>query len=89
MRRPEIEDLSFEEAVSELDKIVRWLETHDATLDQTIRAAERGTRLRRHAQSLLSEAEATCEAIADATPNRPDPQQQRQRRRGNGDDLCH
>jgi hypothetical protein len=29
MRRPEIEDLSFEDAVSELEKITRWLETHE------------------------------------------------------------
>jgi exodeoxyribonuclease VII small subunit len=80
MRAPDIADLTFEEAVAELEKITRWLETHNATIDETILAFERGTLLKRHCESLLSEAEARIDAIANDTPDRPEPQRQARRR---------
>ena len=75
-RAPNIEDLSFEEAIAELEKITRWLETHNVALDETLRAFERGTRLQRHCESLLSEAQDRIDAIANETPNRPETQRQ-------------
>jgi exodeoxyribonuclease VII small subunit len=80
MRLPDVEDLSFEEAVAELDKITRWLESHDATLDETVRAFERGTQLRHHCESILSEAQDRIDGLANETPNRPEPMRQTRRR---------
>lgn len=84
-RAPDIEDFSFEEAIAELEKITRWLETHDATIDETIRAFERGTRLQRHCESLLSEAQDRIDAITNETPERPGPQ--RHTRREHNDEM--
>ena len=41
-----IDDLSFEAALKELERIVGRLESGDATLDESIRLYERGDRLR-------------------------------------------
>ena len=68
---PEVAALSFEDALAELERIVRGLEGGQQRLDDAIAAYERGTRLRRHCEAKLSEAEARVQAIvagADGTP---------------------
>lgn len=66
-----IPSLSFEEAMAELDGIVRALESGQAPLDQAIGAYERGVALKNHCEAKLREAQAKIEKItlgADGTP---------------------
>ncbi len=61
----EIAGLSFEEALSELEQIVRSLEGGQQKLEDAIVAYERGTVLRRHCEAKLAEAEARVHAIVE------------------------
>lgn len=60
---PDILKLSFEEAMAELEKLVRQLEDGKAKLDDAIGAYERGALLKRHCEAKLREAEARIEQI--------------------------
>ncbi len=51
------ENLSFEQAMQELEKIVSQMEQGDISLEESLKSFERGVTLARHSQSLLSEAE--------------------------------
>jgi exodeoxyribonuclease VII small subunit len=65
-----ISGLSFEDAMAELDRIVRSLEGGQQKLEDAITCYERGTLLRRHCEAKLAEAEARVQAIvqhADGT----------------------
>lgn len=67
----DIAKLSFEEALAELEGIVRDLEGGDSALDAAITAYERGAALKRHCEAKLREAHARVEKIslgADGTP---------------------
>lgn len=59
----EIAALSFEDALAELDKIVRQLEEGRGKLDEAIAAYERGAALKRHCEAKLREAQAKVERI--------------------------
>ena len=48
MDEPDIQSLSFEAALAELETIVRSLETGTAPLDESIELYQRGDRLKRH-----------------------------------------
>ena len=61
---PEIPAMSFEEALEELEGIVRQLEAGRFRLDESIGAYERGAALKRHCEAKLSEAKAKVEKIA-------------------------
>lgn len=61
----EIAALSFEEALTELEGIVKVLESGRATLAEAIATYERGTALRRHCEDKLSEAEAKVQAVVE------------------------
>ena len=58
--------LSFEDALGELERIVRGLEGGQQKLEDAIGAYERGAALRRHCEAKLSEAEARVQAIVAA-----------------------
>ena len=60
---PEIASLSFEEALAELEQIVRRLETGSAKLDEAIGACERGALLKRNCEAKLREAQSRVEKI--------------------------
>jgi len=60
---PDIAALSFEDALSELDSIVRKLETGSTKLDDAIGAYERGALLKRHCEAKLKEAQAKVDKI--------------------------
>ncbi len=60
---PDIAKLSFEDAMAELEKIVRQLEDGKAKLDEAIAAYERGALLKRHCETRLREAQARIEQI--------------------------
>lgn len=58
-----LSDLSFEQALSELEKIVRALETGSADLKSSIDAYERGMSLKKLCEAKLKEAESRIEKI--------------------------
>lgn len=58
-----LETLSFEDALSELETIVRSLESGQAPLEQSITAYERGMALKQHCEKRLNEAQAKIEKI--------------------------
>lgn len=60
---PDIAGLSFEEALAELDRIVRQLETGGTKLDDAINAYERGALLKSHCETKLREAQAKVDRI--------------------------
>jgi exodeoxyribonuclease VII small subunit len=61
----DIRDLPFEEALSQLEGIVRSLEGGKSTLAQAIAEYERGTALRLHCEAKLAEAEAKVQAVVE------------------------
>lgn len=61
---PDIAKLGFEEALAELEKLVRQLEDGKARLDDAITAYERGALLKRHCEAKLREAQMRVEQIA-------------------------
>lgn len=58
-----IAELSFEDALRELERIVGRLESGEAALDEAIALYERGDRLRRQCAARLDAAQARIEAI--------------------------
>jgi len=58
-----IEKLNFEQALDELESIVRDLETGKAPLENSITAYERGTALKKHCEAKLKEAQMKIEKI--------------------------
>ena len=67
----DLADISFEDALRELEGIVASLERGDVSLDDAITAFERGTALKAHCQARLEEARMKVEQIrlpADGSP---------------------
>ncbi|MDI2090566.1 exodeoxyribonuclease VII small subunit [Commensalibacter oyaizuii] len=58
-----LSSLSFEDALSELEKIVHNLETGQQKLEEAIVSYERGAELRRYCEKKLNEAEARVQII--------------------------
>jgi exodeoxyribonuclease VII small subunit len=66
----DIAALSFEDALAELERIVKGLEGGQQKLEDAIGAYERGAALRAHCEAKLAEADARVQAIvahADGT----------------------
>lgn len=59
----EIAALSFEEALAELQALVKRLEQGDAKLEDAIRSYERGALLKRHCEARLKDAQMKVEKI--------------------------
>ena len=59
----QISDLSFEQALRELEGVVRRLESGDVPLDESIDLYERGEQLRKACQKRLDAAQARIEKI--------------------------
>ena len=66
-----IEELSFEDALKDLERIVARLESGDATLDESISLYERGDKLRRRCGDRLDAAQAKIEAIRLDSDGKP------------------
>lgn len=62
-QEPGITDLSFEDALKELERIVSRLESGDASLQEAIDLYERGDRLKKQCAARLDSAQARIEAI--------------------------
>ena len=63
----DIGTISFEDALAELEQIVRGLEGGQQKLEDAITAYERGAVLRKHCETKLAQAEARVAAIVRAT----------------------
>ncbi|MBV9861227.1 MAG: exodeoxyribonuclease VII small subunit [Alphaproteobacteria bacterium] len=59
----DIAALSFEDALSELEQIVRRLEGGQVKLDEAIQCYERGSQLKMHCERKLSEAQQRVDRI--------------------------
>ena len=63
---PEIAALSFEDAIAQLEAIVRDLEAGNRSLEDSIEAYSRGAQLKAHCEAKLREAQDRVERIAKA-----------------------
>lgn len=59
----DIAAMSFEEALAELEQIVKRLEEGKGKLDEAITSYERGAQLKQHCESKLSEAQSRVDKI--------------------------
>jgi len=62
-KNADIQAMSFEEAVTQLERIVGDLEKGDVPLDKSIDIYERGEALKKHCENLLNAAENRIEKI--------------------------
>ena len=67
-----LSQLSFEDALAELEKIVRGLEGGQQKLEDAIASYERGAGLRRHCEAKLAQAETRVQAIVERADGTPD-----------------
>ena len=67
----DISGLSFEDALAELERIVRGLETGQQKLEDAMDSYERGAALRRHCEARLKDAQARIEQIAFGSHGKP------------------
>ena len=58
-----VSEMSFEEAMKELEQVVNQLERGDVALDQSIALYERGAELKKRCEAKLKEAEEKVAAI--------------------------
>jgi exodeoxyribonuclease VII small subunit len=63
---PPIESMSFEEALNELQNLVKALEKGEAKLEEAIKSYERGAALKQHCERKLREAQAKVDKIVIA-----------------------
>ena len=63
--------MSFEDALAELEQIVRRLEDGKGKLDDAISSYERGAALKRHCEAKLREAQAKIEKISLGSDGAP------------------
>lgn len=62
----DIAQMSFEEALAELEQIVKRLERGEAKLDEAIDSYERGAQLKSRCEQLLNKAQRRVEKIVKA-----------------------
>ena len=80
MSRKKPENLSFEEALSELEALVEQLENGEISLDESLKSFERGVALTRSCQTQLQNAELKVKTLSeetlqiDSAPNTADPE---------------
>ena len=71
MEQTNIEEMTFEQALGELEKVVTQLEQGDVPLDASISLYERGEALRAACQRRLDAAQARIEKIVAGADGRP------------------
>ena len=60
---PDLSGMSFEDALAELEQIVRRLEGGQVKLDEAIQSYERGAQLKQHCERKLNEAQQRVDRI--------------------------
>jgi len=66
-----VKDMNFEEALAELETIVRQLEQGDVELEKSIAIYERGAELKKHCEARLKSAELKVEQIVQGGDGEP------------------
>ena len=74
MGNTELEKLTFEEAMQELEKLVDSLDKGDVSLDEAIAAYDRGSRLKDYCQKKLHDAKMKVETIQASENNNTIPE---------------
>ncbi|MCL4220719.1 MAG: exodeoxyribonuclease VII small subunit [Phycisphaerales bacterium] len=64
---PDPESLSYEQAVEELEAIVERIESGEASLEESMKLYERGTKLLRRCRGVLDQAEQKLSELDAAT----------------------
>lgn len=75
-RHADIQEMTFERALKELESIVGRLERGDVELEESINIYERGEALKEHCDRLLKQAEAKVEKLTfgpDGAPKGTEP----------------
>jgi len=67
-----IENMSFEEALTELEEIVRKIDTGQENLAEAVNSFERGVILKNHCEKMLKEAKLKIEKITINSENKPE-----------------
>ncbi len=60
-----IEQMSFEEALSELETIVKKIDSGEQSLEESIKAYEKGAKLKKHCEQKLKEAKLKVEKVVE------------------------
>ncbi|MGR3803422.1 exodeoxyribonuclease VII small subunit [Marinibacterium profundimaris] len=71
MTETDVNELSFEEAMKELDSVVQQLERGDVALEASIGLYERGAKLKKRCETLLKSAEEKVAAITTDAEGNP------------------
>lgn len=71
MSDPKVEEMSFEDAMKELETVVGQLERGDVALDQSIALYERGAALKARCEAKLKEAEEKVAKITLSPDGQP------------------
>lgn len=67
-----VAEMSFEEALRELEQVVGQLESGNVDLENSIKFYERGAELKKHCEAKLGQAQARIEQITLAESGQPD-----------------
>ena len=67
----DVSEMSFEQAMRELEKVVGQLESGDVELEKSIAIYERGAALRAHCEAKLKDAELKVESIVMGADGQP------------------
>lgn len=65
-----IEEMSFEEALNELEQIVKLIDSGQEGLENVIKAFERGATLKNHCEKKLNEAQLRIEKVIKSSDNK-------------------
>lgn len=68
MAEAPVAELSFEDALKELEQVVARLESGDVALEESIALYSRGAELRKHCEDKLQAAEARVAEITESGP---------------------
>ena len=71
MTETDVNELSFEEAMKELNSVVQQLERGDVALEASIGLYERGAKLKKRCETLLKSAEEKVAAITTDAEGNP------------------
>lgn len=72
MTEKPVAEMSFEEAMAELETLVSQLESSQVALDDSIRLYDRGAELKRHCEAKLKAAEEKVAQITLGANGKPD-----------------
>ncbi|MCB1405809.1 MAG: exodeoxyribonuclease VII small subunit [Rhodobacteraceae bacterium] len=67
-----VAEMSFEEALKELEQVVREMESGTVELEKSIDIYDRGAQLKKHCEAKLAQAQARIEQITLAENGQPD-----------------